>query len=104
MDDVPGAALDHAGNQGPVEPCGGEDVDVHHQLPDVVALLEERHMLLAVRAHGVDEDVDAAEPVVDMLSDCLDARGRADVGPDEQLGCRGRCPVRRHLPPTSRQS
>jgi hypothetical protein len=50
MDNGSGAGLNNAGCQCAAEPCGSEKVDVHDELLDVIGLLQEGEMQLAVDA------------------------------------------------------
>ncbi len=83
MDDDALALGDHAGDQGPVEPDCGEEVEVQLLLPLLVGESGKAARGGRGTAQHVDEDVEAAEVALHRLHHGLDASLRGQVGLDE---------------------
>jgi hypothetical protein len=86
VDDSAAPSLEHAGEEGSIEPDGSEQVDVERTLP--LAIRENGETTSGRRrtADVAHDEVDAAKPVIDARDDALDARKGADVGFDEEGG------------------
>ena len=84
VDDHAGALGQHGGQQGSVEPDGGEQIGVESGLP----ILVRKRGMTAARcrraANVVDEDIDPAEPPEDPGGERRRPVRRAQVGRVEQ--------------------
>jgi hypothetical protein len=86
MDDHAGTAVEHAGQQRPVQPHRRQQVQVQRALPCAVVQHREAAGRGLRAAEDMDEDVDAAEPVTHRFGHGAAAPGLGQVCGHERLG------------------